>query len=265
MMLFERERDRTRETIAMAVGAGVAMAAGVLAWQWYRGGRRGVERQLEGALGRLEEDVVQLLRQDERIAHQSIEVAALASGIVELSGAVETQDDAARAVAAAQRGQGVRTVLNRLDVLEEVERLEENRAEPDGPGTSKADARWLGVGVGIGRRRQGFETDPDRRDDKIDMISHELGVSRVVEESSEILDKIPNATEGSATGAQSAPDDRGTIGETSHRRTGNANPFPQDLDTGTPTHENVPPGDELKFEETGLEGELNERHLTDHS
>lgn len=265
MMFLQREKHRTKETVAVAVGAGVALAAGVLAWQWYRSGRRGGQSQLEGALGRLEEDVVELLRGDERIAGQAIEVAALANGIVELSGSVETQDDSDRAVAVAQRASGVRTVLNRLDVAEEVERLDEGRRRPDGPGTAKADTRWLGVGVGMGRRRQGRQTDPDRRDDKADIVSHDLGVSRMVEQTSEILDKIPNATDNSATAARSGPDDRGTIAETSHRRTGNANPFPQDLDTETPTHENVPPGTELKIEEPGLEGELNERGLTDHS
>ncbi|HEX9106411.1 MAG TPA: hypothetical protein VF832_04275, partial [Longimicrobiales bacterium] len=108
-------------------------------------------------------------------------------------------------------------------------------------------------------------TDPDRRDDKQSIVARELGVNRAVEQTSELLDKIPNAVEGHASASQSGPDDRGRMGETSHRRTGNANPFPQDLDTATPTHENVPPGTALDLEQSGLEGELNERKLTDHS
>jgi len=264
MNLFEGKRNHTRETVALAWGAGVAIAA-VLAWQWRRRAGRGRDRRLEALLARLEEDVVERLRGDERISGQPIEVAGLAQGIVELSGTVETESDAERAVALAQRSPGVRTVLNRLDVLGDAERAQRARRQPSGPGTVRADTRWLGIGVGMGRRRQSRATDPGRRDDRQSIVTHELGVHRMVEQTSEILDKIPNAVEGQASATSSAPDDRGTIGETSHRRTGNANPFPQQLDTATPTHENIPPGTELDLEKAGLEGELTERRLTDHS
>ena len=224
MRRFEREPDRTRGTIAVAVGAGVALAAGVLAWQWYRGGRRGVERQLEGELARLEEDVVELLRTDDGLSGQPVDVAALAMGIVELSGAVETQDDSDRAVALAQRAPGVRTVLNRLDVRQEAERIEEVRRRPSGPGTPRGDARFLGVGVGMGRRRQALETDPARPDDRADMVSDDLGVSHELEQSSEAESEIP-----------------------------------LDADSAPPLHENIPPGTQLDLERSGLEGELHER------
>jgi hypothetical protein len=224
MRLLEREPDRTRGTVAMAVGAGVALAAGVLAWQWYRGGRRGLERQLEEELARLEEDVVELLRKDVGVSGQPVEVAALAMGIVELSGTVETQDDSDRAVALAQRSPGVRTVLNRLDVRQEAERIEGIRHRPSGPGTPRGDARWQGMGVGMGRRRQALETDPARRDDKADMVSEELGVSHAVEQSSEALPEMA-----------------------------------LDADSTPPAQENIAPGTELDLERSGLEGELNER------
>ncbi len=265
MKLMPGKQDHSREALAMAVGAGVALAAGVLVWQWYRGGRRGADRQLEGALVRLEEDVVDLLREDQRISGQPIEVAALARGIVELSGLVETEEDSDRAMAVAQRAPGVRTVLNRLDVLEESERAEDARRRPDGPGTPRADTRWTGLGVGMGRRRQSRTTDPARRDDRSDLVQEALGVDRAVEQTSEILDKIPTATESGATASQSAPDDRGTIGETSHRGTGNANPFPHEMNPAVPPHENVPPGTELDLERAGLEGELERRHEEDRS
>ncbi len=265
MKLLHREQEHSKQTVAVAVGAGVALAAGVLAWQWYRGGRRGIERELEGALAGLEEDVVELLRGDERISGQPIEVAALARGIVELSGRVETQEDSDRAMAVAQRATGVRTVLNRLDVVEDSERAAQARRRPEGPGTPRADTRWTGLGVGMGRRRQSRETDPARRDDRVDLVQEALGVDRAVEQTSEILDKIPTATEGGASASHSAPDDRGRIGETSHRGTGNANPFPHEMNAGVPPHENVPPGTQLDLEKAGLEGELERRNLEDKS
>ena len=260
MKLLRKEPEHSREALAVAVGAGVALAAGVLVWQWYRGGQRAADRQLEGVLAHLEEDVVALLRGEERISGQPIEVAALAQGIVELSGAVESQEDSDRAMAVAQRAPGVRTVLNRLDVLEEDERAADARRRPEGPGTARADTRWTGMGVGMGRRRQSRATDPARRDDRVDLVEEALAVDRAVEQTSEILDEIPTGREG-GTSSHSAPDDRGTIGETSHRRTGNANPFPQDLDIEAATHENVPPGTELDLERAGLEGELERRNL----
>ncbi len=261
MMLFERKPKRSREAVAaaIAVGAGLAVAGGLLAWRIYRRRQAAGAGPLEEMLGRSEEDVVERLRADERLAGQPIEVAALATGIIELSGAVETRRDADLAVALARRAAGIRTVLNRLDILDEMDRVEGARHQDAGPGTAKGETHWLGVGVGMGRRRQGRQTDPARRDDRADMVTGELGVDRAVENTSEPLDKVPNATEHSATASQSGPDDYGTIRDTSHRRLGNAQPSPQDLDT--PSHENVPPGTELTLEQTGLEHELEQRHL----
>ena len=213
MKAWRREPGHSRQAVAAAVGAGVALAAGLLVWLWYRRGRGATDRALEGELSRLEEDVVELLRADERTSSQPIEVAALAQGIVELSGGVETQDDSDRAMAVAQRAPGVRTVLNRLDVLEESERVEDARRRPDGPGTPKADTHWTGMGVGMGYRRQSRRTDPGRRDDRSDMVQDALGVDRAVEQPSEILDGLPTPAEGGAPASHSAPDDPGTIGE----------------------------------------------------
>lgn len=258
MVLFERKPKRSREAVAaaIAVGAGLAVAGGLLAWRFYR--RRGeAGGALETALAQSEEEVVDRLRADERLAGQPIEVAALASGIIELSGAVETERDADLAVTLARRAAGIRTVLNRLDILEEMDRVEGARHREVGPGTVRNESRWLGVGVGMGRRRQSRQTDPARRDDRADMVAGELGVNRAVENASEPLDKIPNATEGHATASQSAPDDHGTVRDTPHHRTGNAQPSPQDLQT--PTGENVPPGTKVTLEESGPEGELQHR------
>ena len=263
MKPYERRRSRSPETIAaaIAVGAGLVVVGGLLAWRLYRRAGRGrVGEELEERLVQSEEDVVERLRADKRLAGQPIEVAALATGIIELSGAVETRRDSELAVALARRAADVRTVLNRLDVLDEMDRVEQARRQDMGPGSARGETHWLGVGVGMGRRRQSRQTDPGRRDDRMDIVMGELGVDRAVENTSEPLDKIPNATEGSATASQSGPDDYGTIRDTSHRRLGNAQPMPQNPDTGTPTHENVPPGTEATLERSGVEGELEQRH-----
>ena len=233
MKPFERRQRRSPETIAaaIAVGAGLAVVGGLLAWRlWRRAGRGRVSDELEERLVQSEEDVVERLRADERLAGQPIEVAALASGIIELSGAVETRRDSELAVALARRAADVRTVLNRLDVLEEMDRAEQARRQDMGPGSARGETRWLGMGVGMGRRRQSRQTDPGRRDDRMDIVMGELGVDRAVENTSEPLDKIPNATEDRATASQSGPDDHGTIRDTSQRRLGNAQPMPQKIE-----------------------------------
>jgi hypothetical protein len=206
-MMARREMPGRRVQLA-ALAAGAAVGAGLVWWQWSR--RRAAHR-VEGRLVQLEQAAVERLLADERIAGQPIEVAALAPGILELSGAVETAQDASRAVALAQGTPGVRTVLNRLEVLEELERAEAALAQPDGPGSARGETRWLGIGVGTGRRRQARDTDPDRRDDRLDIVERELGVDRVAENPSEPLDRTPAEAGPDAAPEPAEPDDRDRV------------------------------------------------------
>jgi hypothetical protein len=200
-------------------------------------------------LARLEDEVADALGADAFLGQRPIQVGALADGIVELSGRVYDEWEAERAVALAQRTAGVRTVLNRLDRDTLESHLANTRFRHDAGDPQLNETHWYGLRVGMGIRRQGSETDPDRRDDKAPLTSRELGVDRAIEFTSERLDKLPTGVEGHTT-APAAPSDRGLAEDASHRRLGNVPVSPmQDLHSEGQHHINVPKGMELTLEQ----------------
>ena len=136
-------------------------AAGVAAA--FRPGRlrRAVRDQDE--LTRLEDAVLDAFLADEVLGERGIDVGAISRGIIELSGSVYTEDEADRAVRLAQRVAGVDTVVNRLDVEDDGHRHDRFPLRDDD--AARRDTEWTGLNVGMGRRRQGRDTDPDRPDD----------------------------------------------------------------------------------------------------
>lgn len=217
----------------IGVAAGGALAGGVFLWRFLRGPRAPRPPRRAGKrAAALETAVVEALRRDPELGHRPIEVTAIADGIVELSGRVATEEEADRAVAVARSVAGTGTVLNRLDSDAVASHLAGNRRRFLAGDPSLAETHWYGQGVGTGRRRQGRETDPERRDDRVELLSRELGADRAVELASERLDKIPPGVEGHTT-RPAAPLDRGRVDDASHRRLGNVPEHPiQDLNPG---------------------------------
>jgi hypothetical protein len=180
----EHAADRGRDALTFVLGAAGGLAIGLLV------ARGGAEPATERALGsdlkrraraavrrlgparlrrepmeqaelmELEDGVIDALLSDEVLRERGIDVGALSAGIIELSGSVETDDEADRAVAAANAVAGVRTVVNRMDVAS---RLRPRRENDDD--ASATEWGWSGMSSGMGRRRQGRQTDPDRPDD----------------------------------------------------------------------------------------------------
>lgn len=154
----------------------VGLAAGSAA----AGGTFFIRRRMRGRPGepgydRLEIDVVDALCGDEIAGSCAIDVAALGPGLVELTGRVPDQEAAGRAAAVAQRVAGVHTVVNRL-VVERVEQQLEETRRRYGEGDPELRARrWDGVSSGMGRQRQGADTDPDRTDDSQAAIEDAAG------------------------------------------------------------------------------------------
>jgi hypothetical protein len=110
----------------------------------------------------LEDAVLDSFLADDLLSERGIDVGAISRGIVELSGSVWTAAESERAVRVASGVEGVRTVVNRLTVEDETR----GRAR-GGEGESGENALLRGTARtgGMGRRRQGRETDPDRTDD----------------------------------------------------------------------------------------------------
>lgn len=117
-------------------------------------------------LTRLEDAVLDAFLGDEVLRERGIDVGAISPGIIELSGSVWTEEEADRAMHVANAVVGVRTVVNRMEVEQEAEHLRRNAQRRGGAedGADALDHQISGV-ARMGRRRQGYETDPDRPDD----------------------------------------------------------------------------------------------------
>jgi hypothetical protein len=180
--MFER---RTSGTEAWAVAAGAAAGAGVLAFAILRSVRELRRRQytedmvpaLPAELEALEEEAVELLRRDVETGECAIDVAAIAPGIIELTGYVPTAELGQRAARVLHALPGVNTVISRVEVGSYEARLADARGRYSRGEPETRDRRWYGVRVGTGRRRQSPETDPDRPDDSRHRLARELEVS----------------------------------------------------------------------------------------
>jgi hypothetical protein len=115
------------------------------------------------ALAAQEEAVLEAFLGDDALRECGIDVGAISHGIVELSGSVWTRDQAHRAVAVARGVHGVATVVNRMEIEDERGRL--HPRDDSDEGMEMSGAEWTGNQVGMGGRRQGRDTDPDRTDD----------------------------------------------------------------------------------------------------
>jgi hypothetical protein len=112
----------------------------------------------------LEERVLEAFRNDPILSERAIDIGAMGRGIIELTGWVHADEESTHAITVTRGVPGVETVVNRLVVREEEERL----GEAGGRyvrGESEASPRWEGIGVGTGRPRQGTSADPARHAD----------------------------------------------------------------------------------------------------
>jgi hypothetical protein len=241
-MFRRREPDLTGKFIPLALGATAGLAAGLFFL-----GRTGRElmrqRSERQGLETVEHRIVDRLIEDDMLADRPIEVGALADGIIELSGSVHTADEARRVVSIAQSVDGVRTVLNRLEVRSMEEHLEDTRRRYASGDASLHETHWYGVRVGTGTRRQGRGSEPAQRDDRVDSIERALGTDRSIDNNSEAVAAMPNAVEGHSSGRGSgySEDDDLSAGDPT---VGDPNPY-------SGAHQNVKPGDELELERLG--------------
>lgn len=172
--MLRREPDRLAPW-ALAVGA-VASASAV-SWGVIRMLRRRRRMPVSSSLDHLEEAAVSVLRRDAQTGACAIDVAALAPGILELTGVVPTQEIGQRAARLLQAVAGVNTVINRLDTGSLESRLAENRTSRMRGDAHTRERQWYGMRVGTGRRRQSPDTEPARADDTVKRRTRELEVS----------------------------------------------------------------------------------------
>jgi hypothetical protein len=167
-----------------ALAAGAAAGAGAVAFAVLQGVRLLRRRQarhehaptVPAELATLEEAAVALLRQDRATDSCAIDVAAIAPGIIELTGVVPSHEVGQRAARILHSLSGVRTVISRLEVGSFEARLAEARGRRARGEPETQERHWYGVRVGTGRRRQSADTEPARDDDSLERRSRELDV-----------------------------------------------------------------------------------------
>lgn len=190
--MFRREPEGV-PVWALAVGtfAGVT-AVSFVVLRMLR--RRRQARPAGTPLDMLEEAAVDALRRDARTGRCAIDVAAVAPGIIELSGVVQTHELGQRAARLLHALPGVRTVINRLETGTVEQRLADNRKRRASGAPASLERQWYGVRVGTGRRRQSADTDPGRTDDTVKRRTRELEVN-----AADVLDGIaPESPEDTA-------------------------------------------------------------------
>lgn len=201
----------------------------------------------QSQLRRLEDAVLNGLVRDDLLAERPIDVGAISAGIIELSGSVRTRAEAERAVALAEQVRGVEGVVNRLQVETDVPR-----------GRAGAEGReWGGRMAGMGRRRQGHETDPARADDAQDMRERSLEqADRAQLEDEGISHSQPRMA--ARTGPARDPNPT----RYSEDELDNQTPFgqhavpvpeqPQELNADSRVGEGLKPGTELRLEQSDV-------------
>ncbi len=192
-------------SITWKVGAGVAVGFAAVATGLLlsRSGRRLVKEVWQGRTRtRLEDRILDRIWSDRTLSRRPIDVREIGAGTVELIGSVRTDEEGHRAVSIAQSVDGVGTVVNRLRTETVETRLADNRRRYEDGDPRLHETHWYGGGVGTGRRRQSPTTDPARRDDKVDIVTRELGVARAEREASEPLNEASSSPDGNGTGQE---------------------------------------------------------------
>lgn len=113
----------------------------------------------------LEELVLEAFRNDPILSERAIDIGEIGDTSIELAGWVTTEEESALAVTIARGVPGVDTVLNRIVIGEEEERIADNARHFEDGDDTHTEAHWDGHTVGTGRRRQGNSAELDRHED----------------------------------------------------------------------------------------------------
>jgi hypothetical protein len=121
---------------------------------------------MESAEGsELEERVLEAFRNDPILSERAIDIGGIGEETIELAGWVTSEEEAEHAVVLARGVPGVTTVLNRMAIGDEEERIQDHTRRLSEGDDSLTEAHWEGRTVGTGRRRQGTSDEPDRHSD----------------------------------------------------------------------------------------------------
>jgi hypothetical protein len=202
--IYEEEEDESpsRNTLFIAIGAAAGFAAGVLMAERF-GGFKGLTDRIKDTFGggtegeedfdyegldedefdpdfdedlettkasmngseELEDRVLEAFRNDPTLSERAIDIGAVEDGIIELTGWVNSEDEAHQAVVVARGVLGVETVVNRLTARADEALFEDAAHRYEDGDPAFTERHWEGQQVGTGRRRQGTSDEMDRHAD----------------------------------------------------------------------------------------------------
>jgi BON domain-containing protein len=138
----------------------------------------------------LEERVLEAFRNDPVLSERAVDIGAIGRGIIELTGWVHTDDETQHAVTVTRGVPGVDTVVNRLVVRDEEDRMNDSGRRYES-GEAETSPRWEGQGVGTGRPRQGTSADPGRHADPKPVLEDRWqGKDKAIRAAAEDLDGV---------------------------------------------------------------------------
>ncbi|HEV7387561.1 MAG TPA: BON domain-containing protein [Gemmatimonadaceae bacterium] len=202
--MYEEEEDESpsRNALFIAIGAAAGFAAGVLMAERF-GGFKGLTDRIKDTFGggtegeedfdyegldedefdpdfdedlettkasvngseELEDRVLEAFRNDPTLSERAIDIGAVEDGIIELTGWVNSEDEAHQAVVVARGVPGVETVVNRLTARADEDLFEDAAHRYEDGDPAFTERHWEGQQVGTGRRRQGTSDEMDRHAD----------------------------------------------------------------------------------------------------
>jgi hypothetical protein len=148
----------------------------------------------------LEERVLEAFRNDPILSERAIDIGAVESGIIELTGWVNSDDESHQAVVIARGVPGVDTVVNRLAIRSDEDLFDDAAHKYEDGDPQFTERHWEGQQVGTGRRRQGNSTEIDRHADPRNVLE-----DRSLKEDKAFMaaaEDIPDAAERRTTKAK---------------------------------------------------------------
>ena len=139
----------------------------------------------------LEERVLEAFNNDPILAERAVDIGAMGTGVIELAGWVDSDEEAEHAMTIARGVPGVETVVNRLMVDDEEQEIGETIRRREEGDPALTEARWEGQQVGIGKRRQGRSDEMDRHaDPKPALEDRWLSEREAIRNAADDLDEI---------------------------------------------------------------------------
>lgn len=163
--------------------------------------------------GALEERVLEAFRNDPVLSERAIDIGGIGESTIELSGWVDTDEEVEHAMVLARGVPGVATVLSRLTVGDEEERIRDHTRRHARGDDALTEARWEGRTIGTGRRRQGTSDEIDRHaDPRVELRERWTRPDAELEQAAEDIPLTPERAprerkggRGERTGGASAP------------------------------------------------------------